>query len=322
MKKLLSLAAVLAATTSAVAFADGHGCGWSPSGPITMKIAFAAGGGADTQARAIAAEMEARCGWTVVPEQVTGGGGVNLAVDLADDANDGTSIGMLVTESLGYNNLAAGSPVSVDDFQALTTTAGFQMALVGPSTSGWTSFADVLAAAKGGSELSFGTMSPRLSDLAFLLAEANGVEFNITQGRGGRFVLDGVNAGDLDFGFMAGVQARGVSDGSLVELASAIGVPLAGTPDAPLMSEFGVDFDAAGYFAFVAPAGLPAEATDAFATVIAEIITDTETDAGAFIARAFGGPQILGPEDLAAQFAAEAAGAEALIAAVEAADSN
>ena len=39
--------------------------------------------------------------------------------------------------------------------------------------------------------------------IAFLLGEANGVEFNIVQGRGGHASLDGVNAGDLDVGFAA-----------------------------------------------------------------------------------------------------------------------
>ncbi|MEC8204989.1 MAG: sulfatase-like hydrolase/transferase, partial [Pseudomonadota bacterium] len=42
---------------------------WKPSGPITMMIAFAAGGGADTQARMIAEELEKRHGWKIIPEQ-------------------------------------------------------------------------------------------------------------------------------------------------------------------------------------------------------------------------------------------------------------
>ena len=52
---LRSLAAagalVLMATSGALAE-------WKPSGPITMLIGFAAGGGADTQARMIAEELE------------------------------------------------------------------------------------------------------------------------------------------------------------------------------------------------------------------------------------------------------------------------
>ena len=50
---------------------------WEPSGPIRLMIAFAAGGGADTQARLIAEDIEAELGWSFIPEQVTGGGGLN-----------------------------------------------------------------------------------------------------------------------------------------------------------------------------------------------------------------------------------------------------
>ncbi len=320
MKRILGMAAVLTATTSMTAFADGHDCGWTPPGPIAMKIAFAAGGGADTQARAIAAGMEAMCGWTVVPEQVTGGGGVNLAVDLADDANDGTSIGMLVTESLGYNNFTAGAPVAVSDFQALSTTAGFQMAIVSQSDR-FASIDDVIAEA-GSGEVIFGTMSPKLSDLAFLFAEAQGVEFNITQVRGGKAVKNGIDGGDMDLGFMAGIQAGGVNDGSYIELMSAIGQPLALTASAPLLSDYGVDFDAAGWFAFVGPAGMPQEAVDALSSVIAKLASDPDSDAGAFINRAFGGPSVMGPADLQAQFESEFAAAAALVSAVEAAEGS
>ena len=37
-------------------------------------------------------------------------------------------------------------------------------------------------------------MSPRLADLAYLLGKANDVEFNIVSLRGGKAVLDAINA--------------------------------------------------------------------------------------------------------------------------------
>ena len=56
MKSLLrSLAAACAIVVMAT---SGTLAEWKPSGPITMMIAFAAGGGADTQARMIAEELE------------------------------------------------------------------------------------------------------------------------------------------------------------------------------------------------------------------------------------------------------------------------
>ncbi|MCH2076019.1 MAG: hypothetical protein MK180_03905 [Rhodobacteraceae bacterium] len=51
---------------------------------MKLMIALAAGGGADTQARLIAEELEASMGWQFTPEHVTGKGGLNLAAAMKD----------------------------------------------------------------------------------------------------------------------------------------------------------------------------------------------------------------------------------------------
>ncbi len=283
--KATAAAALISIATATTTFADSHA--WAPEGPIKMMIAFAAGGGADTQARLIAEDIQAATGWEVIPEQVTGKGGVNALVALKDMPADGTAIAMVVTESLGYNAAAAkDAGISPADFTGLTTTAGFQMAVVAKADKGWTSFDDMITAAKEG-ELRFGTMSPKLSDLAFLLGDANGVEFNIVQVRGGRAVMDGVQAGDMDLGFMAGIQGKGVASGDLVNLASALSEPLKQTPDAPTFSDLGVQFSADGYFVYVAPAGMDAAARDAITAAIVEATGSGK--ASGMIGKAFGG---------------------------------
>jgi tripartite-type tricarboxylate transporter receptor subunit TctC len=99
-------------------------------------IGFAAGGGADTQARLIAEALEEKMGWKFIPEQVTGKGGVTLLAAMKDQPNDGTVIGLVVTESLGYNLAAANSGTTPADFTGLSTTAGFQMGIVSLSSKG------------------------------------------------------------------------------------------------------------------------------------------------------------------------------------------
>lgn len=271
---------------------------WTPPGPIKMMIAFRAGGGTDTQARLIAEELQNRHGWEIIPENVAGKGGLNMASELKDAPSDGTVIGMAVTESFGYNMAAAPeSGMTPADFSGLTTTAGFQMGLVAKSDRGWSSFDDMVNAAKGGEEIRFGAMSPRIADLAYLLSIAQGIDFNIVEVRGGRAVMDGVNAGDLDLGFMAGIQAKGVASGELINLASGLSVPLNQTPEAPTLHDLGVDFNSDGQFVFVAPAGLDEAAATTISNAIVEIVSDPSTKAGALVKKAFGGPQIIaGPE--------------------------
>lgn len=295
-------------------FADGHG--WKPEGPIKMIIAFAAGGGADTSGRLIADEVTAATGWEIIPEQVTGKGGVNALLALKDMPADGTSIALVVTESLGYNAAAAkGAGITPADFTGLTTTAGFQMGVVSKTDKGWNDFSDVVAAAKAGEKLRFGVMSPRLADLAYLLAEANGIEFNIISVKGGRAVMNGVTAGDMDLGFMAGIQGKGVAAGDLVNLASALSVPLKQTPEAPKMSDLGVDFNADGFFVFVAPAGLPDDARAALSDALANAAGTGK--AGGMITKAFGGPTIINGADLDALLQSDFDGAGALMQAAQ-----
>lgn len=312
MKKLFLSTAVAAFTilgTVTGAMAD-----WKPNGPIKLMIAFAAGGGADTIARAVGDELQKRHGWEIQPQQVTGGGGLKLAAAMKDEPNDGTTIGMAITETYGYNMVAnPGAGVTLNDVTPITTAAGFQMGIVAKSDKGWKTIDDVLAAAKAGETIRFGTMTPKLSDLAFLLGEANGVEFNIVEVKGGKAVMNGVNAGDMDLGFMAGIQAKGVAAGDLVNLASALTVPLVQTPDAPLIGDRGVPFGADGYFLFAAPAGLDSEARTALTNAIVEIVTDESTKAGGIIKKAFGGASIINGGDLEALLEKDATDAVELI---------
>lgn len=287
MKQILKavVAALGIATFGGAALASD----WAPPGPIKLMIGFRAGGGADTQARLIAEELETRLGWKFIPEQVTGKGGLNLANALKNEPADGTAIGMVVTETLGYNMAAASAGMAPSDYTGLTTTAGFQMGVVAQSSKGWQTFDDMIAAAKAGETIRFGAMSPKLADLAYLLGKAQGVDFNIVMAKGGKGVMNGVTAGDMDVGFMAGIQAKGVAAGDLVNLASALSQPLVQTPDAPTFADLGVSYNADGYFVFVAPAGLPDDARQALTQAIIGVVTDENTKAAGLLKKAFGG---------------------------------
>lgn len=292
---------------------------WAPSGPMKMMIAFKAGGGADTQARMIAEALEERHGWKVIPENVTGKGGANLARALKNEPNDGSAFGIAITDTFGYGMVSAGDKAGFTqaDFTPLTTTAGFQMGVVALTSKGWNSWDDLVAAAKGGQEIRFGAMSPKLADLAYLLGQNAGIDLNIVMVKGGKGVMNGLNAGDLDIGWGAGIQAKAVKAGDMVNLVSGISSKLVVSPDAPTMGELGIDFNSDGYFLFTAPAGLSQEARDAIASAIGDIVNDPSTKAGGFIAKAFGGPVTISGAELDKVMADAESSAGALMAASE-----
>lgn len=309
----LSLKAAIAAAVLTVSGSVAQAADWTPPGPIKMVIAFAAGGGADTQARLIAEELEARHGWKIIPEQVTGKGGLNAVNALKDAPADGTTFGMIVTETLGYNmaSAKAGEPT---DVTPITTTAGTQMAVVALSSKGWKTFEDVIEAAKAGQEIRFGVMTGKLGDIAYVAGKENGVDFNIISVRGGKAVMNGLNAGDMDVGFGAGIQAKAVAAGDMVELASARSEPLINSPDAPLLSEFGVEFANETAFMFAGPPGMDPAAREAIAAAIADVVT-SDGKANEFITKGFGGPVVISGAELETVVQSDFDSSAALIAA-------
>ncbi|MEM1162393.1 MAG: tripartite tricarboxylate transporter substrate-binding protein [Pseudomonadota bacterium] len=316
MKRLL-LAGALALGSLATVATGALAADWTPPGPIKLLIAFKAGGGTDTQARLIAEELEKRQGWTIQPEQLTGKGGAVLAAAMKDMPNDGSVIGMLITDALTYSLEASKNPpYAVGDFTTLTTTAGFQIGIVARTEKGYTSWDDVVAEAKSGKEIRFGAMSPRLGDMAYLIGKHYGIDFNIVMVKGGKGVMNGLNAGDLDIGWGAGIQTKAVLAGDMVNLLSGLSKRLTASPDAPTLTEVGIDANADGYFLFAAPAGLPDDARVALSDAIAEIVEDQSTKAAQFVEKGYGGVVVIKREDLDAQIASEVAGARALIEAV------
>jgi tripartite-type tricarboxylate transporter receptor subunit TctC len=283
LKVILSAILILGLVT-APALAE-----WEPSSPINLMIGFTAGGGADTQARLVAEDLQTRHGWKFIPSQVTGKGGINLANVIKKSPNDGTVIGMFVSETFEYNMAAAKKAgLKPSDFTPLVTTAGFQMGIVSKTSKGWKTFHDVIKVAKEGQQIRFGVMSPKLADMAYLLGKVNGIEFNIVMSQGGKAVMDGLNAGDIDVGFVAGIQDKAVASGDMVNLASGLSTPLKQTPDAPLLRDLGLEFNTDGYFMFAGPAGMPDEVRRTISNAIAEVVMDPSTKSGGLIKRAFG----------------------------------
>lgn len=283
MKTLLTTAAAVLLSAS-TAMAD-----WAPPGPVRVLIGFAAGGGADNLARLIAEDIQARQGWTLIPENVTGAGGAVMARQIRDAAPDGLTIGIGITDTFAYGALAARDPgYTAEDFDFLTTLAGTQMGIVARADRGWGTMSDVFAAMTGGEAISFGAMTPQLADGAFYIGQTNGVDFDIVATfAGGREVLNAIVAQDIDIGWVAGPQGAGVASGDLVVLGNGEDQPLAMAPDAQDLTEIGVDFHFGATFVALAPAGLPQDARTALTEAIVSVIEDESTQTNAFIRRVF-----------------------------------
>lgn len=290
---------------------------WAPPGPIKLMIGFAAGGGADTQARLIAQGIEKKYGWKILPEQATGNSGLNLAAELAEEPADGTAIGMVVSETLTYSAVADGRPeLQLERYTPLATTAAFQLGLVAMNGGRFDSWEKVAAVAAEGGAVRFGTASDRQADMAYHLGRKAGIEFNIVPVKGGAGVMNGLRGGDIDIGWVAGAQSKAVRQGEMTNIASGIRTPLIDTPDAPTIVELGSDFYLDGYFILIAPGGLQDHVRAALAGAIADVLGDGNTEASGFAEKAFGGATVITGAELDATLADAVEASKKLIASV------
>lgn len=303
MKRLVPMIFAAAAVCLPASFAQAE---WKPSGPITLNIAFKAGGGADTQARLIGEALEAKKGWKFIYKNITGKGGSNLARAMKGQNADGHSLGMAITTTFSYVPLISKKAgYTSADFDYVITTAPTQIGVVARADSGWKSLDDMVAAAKGGKKLKFSIMDPRLGDAAYLIGQKYGIKFSRVKAKGGRGVLNGLMAKDVDVGFIAGIHVKGVKSGELVNLASAEADRLKMSPEVPTLRELGIPYDFGITFLMFGPKGMPADAKAAIADAVASVMKDKESKAHKFVARAFGTPPLTTGDALDKQIADE-----------------
>jgi hypothetical protein len=98
MRKLIS-AVAFATTLTGVGSASAQPY---PSRPITMVTPFAAGGGTDTIARAMAERMKSSLGQPIIVEDVTGAGGTIAVGRVARAAPDGYTLSLGNTVSIAH----------------------------------------------------------------------------------------------------------------------------------------------------------------------------------------------------------------------------
>lgn len=274
--------------------------GWSPEGPVSMMIAFQAGGGADGLARLLAEELNTRYGWEIIPENVVGRGGVVMAQQLASAPADGMTVGVSVTEATTYAAQATRDPgYTLADFDFISTLTGTQMGIIAKADRGWNDLGDVLEAMRAGEEITIGAMSQKLADATYVLGLNNDVDFTVVMTGGGRGGLNAVVADDVDLAWSAGAQTQAVRAGEVVNLTSAEGTPLRVSPDAPLIQEFDFPYDMGVMFLVMAPDGLPDAAKEAWTVAIETILADPESPLTQLTDRVFSGPRPINRDALA-----------------------
>lgn len=266
MKIKTFLAAIAATAISAgAAMAD-----WAPSGPIKLWIGFGAGGETDTLGRLIAKEMGDATGWDIVVENKPGGGGIAMFTQLMTQKADGQTLGMGVTMPVLVNLTVRADkiPFDLDSFDYLNTVALAQVAIVAKADAPFDDLAGLVeySKSKGGALAAFDAKPQEL-----LMNVVNGKSdagVKLVSTKSSAEALQQLLGGHVDVAFNAGAHIPYLESGEVKMIASANASRHTYAPDTATVPEQGFDIYVDPYFYIAAPAGLPAEASEALNNAI------------------------------------------------------
>lgn len=261
-RRTLALGSGAAAATFRVASSSGA----QFSGrPVSIVVAYPAGGDTDALARLCAEGLAVRLGRPVVVDNRAGASGTLGAVHVARAAPDGDTL-LLAPSTLATapHVLRRGAGYDpVQDFAPVALVGTSPLLLVAGRHSGLRSLADLLAAGAAGRATGYGTPgsgSP-MHILGEMFNRAAGLAMPEVAYRGVAPVINDLLAGSIPIGYVTpAAAAQHVRAGDLMPLAVSERGRSPVMPDVPTFAEQGfADVELGAWWGVFGPRGLPAD---------------------------------------------------------------
>ncbi|MFZ0424851.1 MAG: tripartite tricarboxylate transporter substrate-binding protein [Xanthobacteraceae bacterium] len=272
---LAALVLALSASAFAAPRADAQ---TAPANRITIIVAFAPGGIADTLARLIAQGMTERLMHQTVVVENRGGAGGNIAAELVAHADpDGYTL-LATTTALAINEtLFTNKKFSASDFKTVAIAASSPEALVTGPANPANNLADFVKSMKGKTANlaipGVGTGSDIEAEYFFKFLAKSPVQVIPFQGGAPAINATIGNQVDIMATTLGGGAAAQIAGGKLKGLGIAADKRAAVTPDIPTYAEQGFPgFTAASWVGFFAPAKTDPEVLGTLNATINDIV--------------------------------------------------
>lgn len=255
-----------------------------PNKPITMIVAYSAGGGTDVAARTVAKYAEKYLGQTIVVENRTGAGGQIGFTALSKARADGYTIGLINVPAI--NLIAATRPgvtYQMSDFEPIANVVLDPMVLAVKADSQFKTMSDFVDyARKNPNKIVVGFDGPQTNNhLQMVVAEkALGIELTHVPYTGAAPSLVATLGGQVDASMpSAGEALQYVENNQMRVLAVFWPARFAQLPDCPTIKEAtGVDVPSVGASSrgIGAPAGIPRDRFEVLQSAFEKAIADAE----------------------------------------------
>ena len=250
-------ALVVAASASALTGQAAQAQDW-PTKPITIVVAYPAGGGTDTTIRAMTDIMSEKLGQPILVQNVGGAGGGVAAAQVAQAEPDGYTLLATNSTSVTLAPLVQQAPYSMESFEPVALLGEFQNAYFTGANAPYSTLDELVAYAKEQGRPIKGASQLALDRLVMqYIANQRGVEFIPVPVQGGSGSVQAVMSGDVDVAFSGGSWAPIVEAGDAKALFAASYEPLKMAPDLVTMKDLGFDFGTTAFIPLYAPAGTP-----------------------------------------------------------------
>jgi tripartite-type tricarboxylate transporter receptor subunit TctC len=256
-----------------------------PEKPVTIVVAFAAGGPTDVIARIVGEHMSKTLGQQVVVENIAGAGGTTATAKVAGAEADGYTLimGQMGThaaapslyESLKYNPVTDFTPIGIAGITPILVVAKKDFA-----PNNLTELADFLKAnAATVNQAHAGVGSTSFTTCTLLKAQLGVPKINEVAYKGTGPALNDIVAGQVDFMCDQITNlAPQVTAGTIKALAIATPERSPALPDLPTSKEAGFgDFQISGWNGILAPKGLPADIQATLVDALGKALADPET---------------------------------------------
>jgi len=231
--------------------------------PIRMLVGLAAGGATDVMARLVAQKMSESLGTTVFVENKAGGNFIPALRELTGAPADGHTLFFISTSTLITQPLHPDYPFDLTKLTPITQVATGPLIRVVKNGLGIKTLPALIDYAKANpAKLSFGAGGGTGSSLYFateLLKAKTGIKIAIVNYRGAGPALNDLLGGHIDGMFDAmPVMVVQAKEGKVTPFAVTSAKRSPALPDVPTIMESGVpDYEMAGWFGILAPAGTP-----------------------------------------------------------------
>ncbi|MEZ5935794.1 MAG: tripartite tricarboxylate transporter substrate binding protein [Alphaproteobacteria bacterium] len=264
-RKATTLIAAGIATAAFITGAASAQENW-PSGPVTVVVAYPAGGGTDTSIRAMTDIVSEALGQPILVQNVGGAGGGVAATQVAQMAPDGYTLLATNSTSITLAPLVQKATYDMDSFEHVAILGEFQNAMFANVDKPFSTLDELVENAKAeGRPVSFASQLAIDRLLMQYVAKERGFELLPVPVNGGNGAVQAVMAGDVDLSFSGGSWAPIVAAGDAKALFAASYERLKLAPDLVSMKDLGFPFGVTSHISLHAPAGTPSEVVEKIA---------------------------------------------------------